>query len=62
MILIDSKIIKYKGYHILQENTNRGYYIYTISNKDNSYLYKIFRSLKDIKNYINLLEGDDKND
>lgn len=54
MILIDNKIIEFKGYKILKEETDRKpKFLYSILDKN--YKYNCFYTLKEVKQFINNL-------
>lgn len=58
MVIIDSKIIKYKNRSILQNKTDKKYNIYTLYGKDNKITNISFYKLQDMKKYINDLKED----
>lgn len=54
MVIIDSKIIKYKNINILKEKTDKNFDLYSLINNKNKLLNDVqFRKLKDCKMFIN---------
>ena len=59
MLIIDSKIIKYKNINILKEKTDKNFNLYSLINNKNKLLNDVqFRKLKDCKMFIDeMLKG-----
>ena len=56
MVILDTKIKKYKDITIVQEKTDKNFNLYTLTNNKNSLLNDItFRSLNECKLYINIV-------
>lgn len=60
MLILESKIIKYKNINILKEKTNRNFNLYSLINNKNKLLNGVqCRKLEDCKMFINeILKGD----
>ena len=52
MVITNSIVTEYKGINILVEKTDNNKILYSIPNNKNYDKYMVFRTLKDIKNYI----------
>lgn len=59
MLIIDSKIIKYKNINILKEKTDKKFDLYSLINNKNKLFNDVqFRKLKDCKMFIDeMLKG-----
>ena len=59
MLIIDSKIIKYKNINILKEKTDKNFNLYSLINNKNKLLNDVqFRTLNDCKMFIDeMLKG-----
>lgn len=56
MVILDTKIKKYKNINIIQEKTDKNFNLYTLINNKNSILNDItFRSLNECKQYIDIV-------
>lgn len=56
MVILDTKIKKYKNINIIQEKTDKNFNLYTLTNNKNSLLNDItFRSLNECKLYIDII-------
>lgn len=56
MLILESKIIKYKNINILKEKTDKNFNLFSLINNKNELLNNVqFRTLKDCKNFINLI-------
>ena len=64
MLILESKIIKYKNINILKEKTDKNFNLYTLINNENKLLNDVqCRRLEDCKRFINeILKGDNKNE
>lgn len=55
MVILDTKIKKYKNINIIQEKTDKNFNLYTLINNKNSILNNVtFRSLNECKQYIDI--------
>ena len=56
MVILDTKIKKYKNINIIQEKTDKNFNLYTlINNKNNMLNDVVFRSFTTCKQYINTI-------
>lgn len=56
MVVLDTKIKKYKNINIIQEKTDKNFNLYTLINNKNSLLNDItFKSLNECKLYIDTI-------
>lgn len=56
MLILENKIIKYKNINILKEKTDKNFNLFSLINNKNELLNNVqFRTLKDCKNFINLI-------
>ncbi len=62
MLILESKIIKYKNINILKEKTDRNFNLYSLINNKNELLNGVqCRKLEDCKRFINeILKGDER--
>lgn len=60
MVILESKMIKYKGINILKEKTDRKFNLYSLVNNKNYLLNDVqFRQLEDCKIFIDKILKED---